>query len=317
MTEAAILAEREAPRPGRLRLMRWLRLIVPVLILALLWKLADGPRALARLQTIDWGWLAAALLLVNLQTVLSALRWKLVADALGMPIRLSHAVREYYISQLVNQTLPGGVVGDAARAVRARASGGLARAAQGVMIERLAGQLALLLVLGTGLVIGAMMPGGMALPGLPSAGALMILALVVVVAGLVMMVAARKVRFLASFPQAMRDALFTGTRLPLQAGLSLLIVATNLASFSFAALATGTTLGLEGVLILVPLILSAMLIPASVAGWGFREGAAAALFPLVGASASAGLAASLVFGLVILVASLPGALFVIRLKKIL
>ncbi|MGV3652548.1 MAG: lysylphosphatidylglycerol synthase domain-containing protein, partial [Devosia sp.] len=174
-----------------------------------------------------------------------------------------------------------------------------------------------LLVLGAGLVIGAKLPGGMALPDLPSTGALTILALMVLVAGLVVRVAARKVRFLSTFPQALRQALFSGARLPVQAGLSLLIVAANLASFSCAALATGTTLGIEGILILVPLILSAMLIPASVAGWGFREGAAAALFPLIGASASAGFAASLVFGLVILAGSLPGALFVIKLKKIL
>lgn len=315
MTQAAAMTDVAAPGARR-SLLRWARLIVPVLILALLWKLADGPRALARLQTVDWRWLLAALVFVNLQTMLSALRWKLVAGSLGMPIGFGHAIREYYISQVVNQTLPGGIVGDAARAVRARAGAGLGRAAQGVMIERLAGQIAMVLVLCAGLALGATLPGGMALPGLPSAGAVVALVAVLVVTTLALMIAARRVRFIATFPAAMRDALFSGVRLPIQAGLSLLIVATNLASFSFAALATGTGLGLEGVLILVPLILSAMLIPASVAGWGFREGAAAALFPLVGAAASAGFAASLAFGLVVLVGSLPGAFFIISAKKL-
>jgi hypothetical protein len=65
-------------------------------------------------------------------------------------------------------------------------------------------------------------------------------------------------------------------------------------------------LSAEAIMVLVPLILSAMLIPATIGGWGFREGAAAALFPLAGASASAGFATSVAFGLVILAASLPG-----------
>jgi uncharacterized membrane protein len=49
-----------------------------------------------------------------------------------------------------------------------------------------------------------------------------------------------------------------------------------------------------------------MLVPLSVAGWGYREGAAAAVFPLIGASAAAGVSASVVFGAVMLGASLPG-----------
>ncbi len=95
-----------------------------------------------------------------------------------------------------------------------------------------------------------------------------------------------------------------------QVPLAFVIVGLNLTSFSLCALATGTALSLESIVVLVPLILCAMLIPATVAGWGFREGAAAALFPLAGATATAGFAASLAFGLVILAASLPG-LFVL------
>jgi hypothetical protein len=51
-----------------------------------------------------------------------------------------------------------------------------------------------------------------------------------------------------------------------------------------------------------------MLIPLTISGWGVREGAAAALFPLAGTTASEGFAASVAFGLVLLVAVLPGLL---------
>jgi hypothetical protein len=49
-----------------------------------------------------------------------------------------------------------------------------------------------------------------------------------------------------------------------------------------------------------------MLIPLSFSGWGLREGAAAALFPVAGLTAAQGLATSVAFGLVFLIAVLPG-----------
>ena len=81
------------------------------------------------------------------QTVLSAMRWRLTARQLGQTIPLTRAIGEYYLAQVVNQSLPGGVVGDAGRAVRARHQAGLRRAGAAVAIERLAGQVALFLVL--------------------------------------------------------------------------------------------------------------------------------------------------------------------------
>ena len=60
------------------------------------------------------------------------------------------------------------------------------------------------------------------------------------------------------------------------------------------------------------MILFAMVLPLSISGWGLREGAAAALFPLAGLSASAGLAASVAFGLTFLAITLPGLILVRR-----
>ena len=62
----------------------------------------------------------------------------------------------------------------------------------------------------------------------------------------------------------------------------------------------------------VILLLGWMLVPLTIGGWGLREGTAAALFPLVGGSGEAGLAASIAFGLVLLASSLPGAITLLR-----
>ncbi len=95
-----------------------------------------------------------------------------------------------------------------------------------------------------------------------------------------------------------------------QLGLSLVIALLMIAAFAACAEATGTTLPVEAALTLVPLILTAMMIPVSVGGWGLREGAAAVLFPILGASASAGVAAGAAYGLALMIACLPGLLMI-------
>lgn len=267
-----------------------LRVGAALVLLALAWHFADGDAALERLAQADWRWLGAAVLAVNLQTVLSALRWRLTARALGQRIDRVQAVGEYYLAQLVNQTVPGGVLGDAGRAVRARHSADLLRSGQAVVIERLAGQIALAAVL---------------LPALALTGhglwALGLLAL-----GLGLVVGTRALPRLRALLTPLRRALAGRDVRSRQIALGFAIVVANLASFAFCAYASGTALPLSAILTLVPLILSAMLVPLSIAGWGWREGAAAALFPLAGATPEAGLAASAAFGAVLLLSSVPG-----------
>jgi uncharacterized membrane protein YbhN (UPF0104 family) len=283
--------------------MRWpvaLRLAVPLALLAVLWHLADGAQVLARLSQADPVWLVAALVALNLQTLLSALRWRQVAAALGARIGLRHAVAEYYLSQLVNQTLPGGVLGDAARAVRAGGPDDLARAAMAVVIERLAGQVVLFALLFTALAVALLLPGGI---DWPRGTGLALVAAGVAGAGLCGWFAHRATRG-GRFAVAVHRALPGQWRVQLPLGLA--ILACNLAAFACAARATGTALPVEAILTLIPLILTAMLLPLGVGGWGWREGAAAGLFPLAGLGADAGLAASVAFGGLMLVGGLPG-----------
>ncbi|WP_168769393.1 hypothetical protein [Yoonia sediminilitoris] len=48
-----------------------------------------------------------------------------------------------------------------------------------------------------------------------------------------------------------------------------------------------------------------MLVPLSVAGWGWREGAAAVLFPPTGATPSVGIAMGIAYGAIMTIAALP------------
>ncbi|WP_099827930.1 lysylphosphatidylglycerol synthase transmembrane domain-containing protein [Oceaniglobus indicus] len=287
-----------------------LRLGVSVAMLAAVLVLTDGAAALARLADADIVWLIAAGALLSVQTVLMAARWRLTAGRLGLHIGWDVAIGEYYLAQLVNMTLPGGVVGDVARTARSRHDAGLAPAIHAVMIERLAGQIAMFTVLLAGLCGAMLVPSGITVPSVFATVALTGLA--TVAAGLIAMAVWPRWRpdgVTADFAVSLRRALFARDVAWKQVLLALAIVALNLAAFAAAARATGTVLGFAACVILIPLILTAMTIPFAVGGWGWREGAAAALFPLADATGEAGVAAGLAFGLVMLIASVPGALW--------
>jgi uncharacterized membrane protein YbhN (UPF0104 family) len=287
---------------------RALHVLVPLALVAVVLSVVGAGDVLSRLRSAEPGWILAALGACSAQTVLSALRWRLTAERLGASMSIGDAVSEYYLSSLVNTTVPGGIVGDAVRAVRTRGAAGLERAAQAVMIERLAGQVA----------VGSVLLFGLAVSGRPELQWIAALVAAALGAGVCAVRGAQAERVLPPavrrFLAAIRQSWFDRRAACGQVALSLLIVALNLAAFVLAARATGVALDPVDALLAVPLVLAAMLVPLSVAGWGYREGAAAAVFPLIGAGAAAGVSASVAFGAVVLVASLPG-LGVLLLRK--
>lgn len=300
--------------PSRPAIMKMIRFAVTLALLSLLWQAVDGPAALDLLLASDARWLLAAVVVLTGQTLLSALRWRLTAGALGHAIPVGRALREYYLSQIVNQSLPGGILGDAGRAVRARHEVGLKRAGQAVLFERLAGQLVLFAVTAIAVLMVWATPGGMVLPEWVLRLVTFSGLTIVVMAGMIwgfshgVGTASRHVR---DWINAFSLSVLAPAVMPRQILLSLGTTFLNLLAFALCASATGTTMPLTAVFIVVPLILFTMLIPISVSGWGLREGAAAALFPVFGATATEGFAASLAFGLMFLLSAMPGVVVIL------
>lgn len=283
-----------------------LRVAVPLGLLALLWHGLDGTRILDTLSRAAPSWLIGALGLIVAQIGLSALRWRLVAAQLGQRLGRAEAVAEYFLSQFVNTTLPGGVLGDAGRAVRTRQQAGLARAGQAVVLERMVGQIAFFAILMFGLVLLPVAGWRESWPGwIGWLAVVLSVGFALLGAGTVLALKGRGPAARLTGPAA--QALFGRDVRWRQMTLSLLIAVCNLGAFVACARATGTTLPALASVTVVPLILAAMILPVSVGGWGLREGAAALLWPLAGADAEAGVAASVAFGLVAMVAGLPGA----------
>ncbi|MDH4414754.1 MAG: lysylphosphatidylglycerol synthase transmembrane domain-containing protein [Rhizobium sp.] len=287
-----------------------LRILAPIALIALLAFLVsrtDMTALVSAFSQVSGAHVIAGLVLVQVQVIISALRWRFTAGRLGEPISATVAISEYYVASFLNQSLPGGVAGDAIRAYRMRnaGKGGWKGPAKAVIFERLSGQMAFFVLALTGLVAWPLVLGG------EDAGrrALqMVLGFFLFVAAVAatIVIAKRRSSWLVEVIEDISRVFIRRGALAVQGSMSLVIVGSYVATFLLASHAIGAPLPGIAALTIIPLCLIAMLLPAGFGGWGTREAAAMALWPLLGATSTEGLAASLVYGGLSLAGALPG-----------
>lgn len=283
-----------------------------VIVAVLLWRLGTGV-LLDGLRRIDSVTVLAALGIGAVTTVFSAWRWQLVARGLRLRLPLGAAVADYYRALFLNAALPGGILGDVHRAVRhGQSAGDVRRGVKAVVLERVAGQLALTVAGATVLLtlpspVRAEVRAFAPLVALAAAGALAVV------------LAVRMNRPPARRGGALRRALAEARRglLSRQSGpgvalSSAIVLAGHLATFVVAARVAGSAAPVAVLLPLAVLALVAMGLPLNVGGFGPREGVTAWAFGAAGLGADTGVAVAVVYGVLTLVASLPGAAVLIR-----
>ncbi|RZU98069.1 lysylphosphatidylglycerol synthase transmembrane domain-containing protein [Spiribacter vilamensis] len=290
---------------------RLIRLLISLLMLGFIAE-RFGAGVLERLEQVDWRWLVAGLLITVAQVLLSAWRWRFTATRLGLSLRRGVAIREYYLATLINQVLPGGVVGDAQRAWRhSHDAPRRGPAFQAVVIERFSGQLAMV---GLALGVWGYWPPGKALT-LPDgwlSGAVAVIGGAGTIIVALALISGRRPHWLIDWWQALRYALLAPRVLPVQLIASIVVAISYIGVYACCVLSLGPESSPGTWLPLIPLVLFAMLIPASIAGWGLREGAAAVLWPLAGLPVAEGVSAAVLYGALSLVASTPGLITLLR-----
>ena len=285
----------------------WTRLLGGVAILAVVvWRLGTGPFVEGLGRVTAWSLVAAATIgLVT--TVCAAWRWTVVARGLGVDVDLPVAVASYYRSQFLNTALPGGVVGDVHRGVRhGRDAGNVGRGLRAVAWERSAGQT---VQIALALVVLVLLPSPVrsSLPVIVPIGAVGALAVVLVLRSLPHHGESPLARTLRAARADVREGLFAqGSWLAIGVA-SVIVVAGHAATFLIAARTAGTSASSLRLLPLAMLVLVAMALPLNIGGWGPREGVAAALFAAAGLGADQGVATATVYGVIVMVACLPGA----------
>ncbi len=271
----------------------------------LVWLLGTGP-FLDGVRTVDPGALAAGSGIALLTTVCCAWRWKTVARGLGVDPPLGTAVAAYYRSIFLNVTLPGGVVGDVHRGIsHGRDTSDVGRGLRAVAWERSAGQ-AVQVLLTVAVLLLLPSPVRAVVP-------LVALALLVAAAGVALATRmgpavgpSRWARLRGAAARDLHDGLLAARAWPVIALASALVVAGHAVTFLIAARTAGVTAPPSEVLPLAMLVLLAAALP-NIGGWGPREGVTAWAFAAAGLGASLGVATAVVYGVMVFVASLPGA----------
>lgn len=289
------------------------RVVFTIVLLVIVAWTVDVGDVLARVGRMSPQWIAAAVLISVVQVAVSAWRWRFTAARLGLTLPMATAVREYYRATLLNQVLPGGVWGDVSRAWRhAQAeepdeTGPVVRA---VVIERASGQLVMMFV---------------ALASVASLLEIWRAPVLVIVTGSLLVLAGGWALLswgrrweavphtrMGRIVRDARVALLSADAFVVQVLSSLVVVGSYLATFLVAARAVQVDSAWLVLLPLVAPVLMTMLLPVTIAGWGVREGAAAALWRGVGLTPAEGVAVSIAYGLLVLVGSLPGIVVVLR-----
>ncbi|MDE0897948.1 MAG: lysylphosphatidylglycerol synthase transmembrane domain-containing protein [Longimicrobiales bacterium] len=287
----------------------WLlaRFGVSASVLAVVARTLDLDAVVERLSGFSLGWVALGLGLSVLQVVMLGWRWRFTAARLDIDLPMGIAVREYYLGIFLNQLLPGGVTGDVSRAWRhARTEAPTGPSVRAVVLERMSGQV-IMTIFAAGAVL--MLPLG------PALGRVMAVLGTVGIAAVVVVTMIRRAEprpFVGRIWADTHRAVLAPEALPIQVGTALLTVASYVGLYLVAARAVGVETELLRFLPLVPPVLMTMLVPISVAGWGLREGAAAALWGASGLSPEDGVSISVAYGLLVLLSSLPGAAVLIQ-----
>jgi uncharacterized membrane protein YbhN (UPF0104 family) len=286
---------------------RWTRVLVGAGILAVLVRHVGAGPFVDGVRAVDRGALIVAFAIGAVTTMACAWRWRLITHALGGRLPGGTAVGAYYRSQLLNLTLPGGVIGDVHRAVRHGLDiGDVGLAVRAAVWDRMAGQAVQVVA---ALAVLSVLPS-------PVRTHVPLLALILASAAALVAVSVARAardgstrwgRVLGTVRADVRTGLLARGRWVGVLLSSIVVIAGHVGTFVIAARTAGST---AATIVLVPLavlVLLAMSVPLSVAGWGPREGVAAWAFAAAGLTAAAGVATAVTYGVLVLFASLPGA----------
>lgn len=284
-----------------------LRALITAGILVLILRSINAEQVWQVLKKTRLDYLAAALLLQFGSTAVSAYRWQLIMQNLHFGQNFAFYWRSYFKGMFFNQGLPTSIGGDAIKVLDVAKLGFRKRdALYGVMVDRFIGLGALMsLTLLAYLLSPDVLPKQVHRPIflIISTGALGFFGIFFI----------QYFTWLNRFPKlAVICIIAERLHLALSSQRVLLVAASLLIPFLalLGFCATGWALGLQYSLMtyfaIVPPALVLTVIPISVAGWGVREGALVGLFSLIGADKTAVLMMSLLYGLTLIIVSLPG-----------
>lgn len=289
------------------------RVLVSVALLAFLLHTLDVAAIQAAIARVPWWALGAALAILLAQILVLSWRWRVITTYIGGDLSFRDALRLTFVGLFFSQTLPTSIGGDAMRIWEARRAGLAGEQAMGgVIIERLTGLVAIALVvtLSMPLVWADFRAGELRWLLLALApAALALLAVLAFVDRLPLGRLPTRVReYIAFVASNLRGIGRSATSITTVFSLGAVAAMLGISSAYAVGRHLGIELGLPAYLVSLGGAVLLTVVPVSVAGWGVREVATVGLFGAMGVPAEKALVVSLLYGVGVLVVSLPGGL---------
>ena len=253
---------------------------------------------------------AAALLATS---PFAALRWHIVLAAGTTSPGPWTLLKIVLVGLFFNQVLPSGVGGDAVRAWRCHRLGiGVAAAIRSLVLDRVSGYVVMVVLFAAGLpVLLHILPdlrqryGVVLLLGAALCGLLALFLIDYLPGGLLRF---RLVAELAGLSREGRRLFGRPARAGALTGFSVATVGLTIVASMLVAESLGVDLSFFRWVVIIPPVTLIQLVPVSLAGWGVRELGFVVVLAGFGIPAEAALAASLLFGMCMIVVGLPGGL---------
>lgn len=287
-----------------------LKIAISITSLALLARSVSWQELAHSFRALQPGWVLLALAIFWAAQFASSLRCAYIARRLGGTLDLATSVRAHFLGLWFNQVLPTSLGGDVIKIAVLRKKIGLGLALRAAILDRISGLVFLMLALALTLPLYARI-----FPRTEFTAAIALLSLGFMVALPVLCWGARHVsaRF-AHRPQLVRllqllvdiGSFRQGRALWEQAWTSAIVHFNGIAAYGLLGVALGIKVHLVLFVLVVPLVFLVALLPLSFAGWGVREAGAVWLFGMVGIGKEDALAMSVCFGLMLVMAGLPG-----------
>ena len=295
-----------------------LKAAITLLLLGLVFRAVDPGRLAHAFLNLRQGYVALAVVAQIVSTTIASWRWYLIMRSLEFKASEGFHFRSYFKGAFFNQALPGSIGGDALRVLDVAALGYRKRDAfVGIFIDRIVGLSGLLLLnlVANNLTRGLLPEWLFHLVNLICLGGL---------AGVLMLVVLHRLEWLKRFrllapfsvlSQRFRQVYHSWRASLGQIALSVVIHLFPILSLFALSRATGLDIGVQVFMVVAPPVFLLTLLPISLAGWGVREGAMVGLFVLIGVPREPILTLSLLYGLTLIVASLPGLYFLWRSRR--
>ena len=289
-----------------------LKLAVTCGIFFFLFQHVDFRQLIAILAKSHGGLILIAFIFQLGSNYLAAHRWRMIMRNLVFDESVSFYVKCYFKGTFFNQVLPGSIGGDAVRIIDlARLGYDKKEVFYGIFVDRVIGVVGLLVLnVLANLTFPNLFPQWLSqLINIITLGGILSF---VVLMNLNRIELLSRFKFIDLFYRlATRlNKLYASKKLLAKhVGISVLVHLCTIIGIFFLAMSVNVHLSLQTFLIAMPPIFLLMIVPISLAGWGVREGAMVGILMLVGADRTGVLAISILYGLLLIISSLPGAFF--------